>query len=1245
MGRIRKKREAKKARGEAATAAGEEFYPKVSYFSLFRYGDKRDKVALAFGIIFALGVGVGAPCIVLIFKDAINNFTSTTFKASSVQYQIRWFAGLGAIFLVGAFIQTTLMGWQAQRQLRKIRLLYFKAVLRQDVPWHDRQSAGALISKLSQNCENITMGIGTKLSEFLQYMSSFIVGIIIAFTFGWKLTLVACSMLPIIFVVFYLFGYFMKYFTVRELEAYSKASAISGEVLSAIRTVVAFGGERKELERYTKELGGAERVGIKKSLTNGAVQGAILFAIMGASALIFWYGVKLLTTNGEDYTPGDVVLVFMNVVMGSVFLGNALPNFQYFTNAQQSAREIFGTIERVPPIDKDSPGKVLDRFEGNITLKNVKFVYPTRPDITILKNFTLDLKSGQTVALVGPSGSGKSTIVHLLQRFYDPVEGEIRIEGVDIKDLDLKELRNQIGVVQQEPVLFEGTIADNIRLGKPDATQEEIEEAAKEANAHDFICALPEGYDTVLAERGGGMSGGQKQRLAIARALIRKPRLLLLDEATSALDTRSERVVREALEKASTGRTCVVIAHRLTTVRHADLILVLENGVVRESGTHEELIAREGLYAAMLSNQNQMEATREEDEDEEDHHRPEGVWQAEQESQGASEESKTLVSRISHSISVQMKKMKKNPIRRMLAINKPETKYIVGGCIACLISGAVPPCFAVLYSEVYEIFSKIQRGEDALSHTSLISGMMGVVGFVRFVAMLLQGYLFGVSGERLTRRVRSLYYDAMLHQEIGWFDQPDNQPGALTAKLATGASKLKFISGSQIGTIIEAIVTIVVSLIIAFVYSWQLTLVHLAFFPIIIVTGMFQTRAIGGAGVSANEVKNMPIAQEVFSNPRTIFTLTLEDYFYMKYKAASGRDHKKELKDVLLFALVYALSISIIMFSFSAVFSLGAKLVEDGTIKMLALFRCFSVLNMGGHSLGMTASFTPQAKEAAKAAKVILETMDRKSRIPIEVGLHPREPFTGKIEFNRVYFRYPTRPDIRILRNFSHSVEACQTVALVGQSGCGKSTLLQLVQRLYDASDHGPDSGVFFDGHNLRDLDPVWIRKYIGIVSQEPNLFDLSIRDNIAYGDNNREVGMDEIIEAARQANIHEFVNTLPDGYDTIVGPGGSHLSGGQKQRVAIARALVRKPVLLLLDEATSALDNESEKVVQAALDAAMGSRTSLVVAHRLTTVENADQIVVLERGKKIEYGPPAALMEAKGAFYRLHHAEGIGAH
>ncbi|CAL8101720.1 unnamed protein product [Calicophoron daubneyi] len=913
-------RRRKAAKAAALQAAGPENkgpesledaqYPDVKYPQLFRYADKKDKAMLVIGLILSCGVGVGGPCVELIFGDSVNRFVgqySPNFKASDVQPQINWFAGIGAIFLVGAFIQTSLIGIQSKRQLRRIRILYFKAILRQDVAWHDIQSAGSLISKLSENCNHIEVGIGTKLSEFVQYISSFICGIIMAFCYGWKLTLIACAMLPVIAVVFFLFGYFMLHFTRKELQAYSKASAIAGEVLAAIKTVVAFGGEEKEVQRYSSELVHAEKVGIKKSTAIGGVAGAIGLTIFSAAALIFWYGVKLM--KDDSYDAGSVEIIFINVVMGSIFLGNALPNFQYFTNARTSARIIFGTIERVPPIDKDVPGVLLDNFQGNIVLKNIKFIYPTRPDTTIIQNFNLDLHSGETVAFVGPSGSGKSTIVHLLQRFYDPVEGKITIEGVDIKELDVKGLRAQIGVVQQEPSLFKGTVGENIRLGKPDATQEEIEEAAKEANAHDFICALPEGYDTMIAERGGGMSGGQKQRIAIARALIRKPKLLLLDEATSALDTRSERVVQEALEKASAGRTVVMVAHRLTTVRNADKIIVLEQGVVRETGTHEELIAANGLYAAMLQNQKQSSGQEDEDEDSdqgtyedlEDEKRKkkkvkekvEGVWQT-TETGSEDEKSQTLVSqtisRISQAVHRKMKRLE--PVKRMLRINRPEAGYIAGGCICCIIAGAAQPSFAVLVSEICDIFQKFYEGRNVMPRIRLISGMMVLVGFIRFVSMLLQGYFFGVSGERLTKRVRTMYYSSMLHKEMGWFDRPENQAGALTAKLATEASRLKSISGSELGVIMECVVLIVAALIIAFIYTWQCTLVFLCFLPFVVVAGMFQIRSMTSGGDAKADARMMVIAQEVISQARTVFTLNLEEYFYRKFKAEMDRELK-----------------------------------------------------------------------------------------------------------------------------------------------------------------------------------------------------------------------------------------------------------------------------------------------------------------------------------------------------------------
>lgn len=1234
--------------------------PKVSFFKLFAHADVRDKICITFGTLFAIASGTGFPLNILIFRSIINEFTGTAFVPSVVYDIVRWFAVLGACLFVVNFLQSVLFAISASRQSRRIRLSFFKAVLRQDVTWFDEQSTGALMNKLTQNIDNIEEGIGTKFGEFIMNMSGFFCGIIIAFAVGWKLTLVACSMIPVVVLVFAVFGFLMKFLTMKELSAYAHASGISGEVLSAIRTVLAFGGEKKEIRRYSENLSSAQNVGIKKSIALGGVMGGIGLALFSAAALVFWYGIQLLLTEG--YKGGSIVTVFLNVIIGSIYLGNALPSMQYFLIAMTSAVDVYSVIDRVPPVDKNRAGKVIPEFAGNIIFKNVDFAYPLRSDVVVLKKFNLELKSGQTVALVGPSGSGKSTIVHMLQRFYDPIGGEILVEGENIRDLDLKAFRSQLGCVQQEPILFEGTVEDNIRLGKLDATGEEIVEAAKMANAHDFILGLPEGYNTILTERGGGLSGGQKQRIAIARALIRKPRLLLLDEATSALDTRSERVVQDALDQASTGRTVVVVAHRLTTVRNADLIIVLDKGVVREHGTHDELVELNGIYATMLNRQKQTEKQTIEDEEnatevelkgmdtgdkepEESDVRNNAVWKI-TDNDTNSEIGPEVVPRISRGSSVLAKKirgLKHSPFMRILKMNRPELGYIIGGCIVSLISGASQTSFALIYSEMFQIFTYINDPDKMRSQVSLFSGLMVLMGVIRFLSMLGQGYFFGNSGERLTRRVRCKLFEAILNQEIGWFDRTENQPGVLTVLLATEASKLKSISGAQLGFIVEAAVMVIMSLVITFIYSWQLTLLMLAFYPLFVLSGMLQLQRMSGGESKEVDEASTRVAQEAISSDRTVFTLTLEDYFYDLYEKSLLKTKKSDLKRDALYAILFALSQAGPMFCFAAAFALGAYLVGRRDITMLAVFRVFAVQNITAQSLGRTASYGPESQRAKVASKTILRIMDRVPSIRTDGGIVPQTQFRGQVQFKRIYFSYPTRKTPLVLKNFNHTVNPGETVALVGQSGCGKSTLLQLVQRFYDPIPVDSESGIFFDGHNIRKLSPSWVRRQIGIVSQEPNLFDLSIRDNIAYGDNAREVTMDEIIEAARSANIHDFIVGLPEGYETPAGQKGSHLSGGQKQRVAIARALLRKPKLLLLDEATSALDVESERVVQDALDSAMGSRTCLVVAHRLSTVENADLIVVLENGRKIEAGTSEALINAKGAFYALHHLESEG--
>ncbi|KAL5962748.1 ATP-dependent translocase ABCB1 [Taenia solium] len=1199
---------------------------RIRFYQLFRYSDPGDRIMVAVGIIFALAVGCSFPVNLVIFSKVINLLTIPSGKVdlNEMRIMVGWFCLLGVVTFILAFIELFNFSYSARRQSRRIRLKLFKQLLRQDVPWFDRQSLGDLITKLTANVEHIETGIGERLGRFIQNAAMFISCYVCAFLNNWKIALVGLSAAPLIVLAFSIMGFTMSNFALKEQKAYSKANNVASEVFNAIKTVFAFIGQEKEKERYSSQLGAAARVSFLKNVMLGFGIGLIGGSIFASAGLTFWFGVKEHTENGVD--SGTIVSVVLAFIVGSIALGLVLPEFSYFTRATAAASGTYWIIERVPEIDKEASGIQLNDIKGSIEFRNVSFAYPMRPDVVTLKNFSMKIGAGQTIAIVGPSGSGKSTVIQLLQRFYDPIEGQVLIDGHDIRELDLKWMRRQFGVVSQEPVLFAATVKENIEIGREGASFEEIETAAKLADAHNFIIGMQEEYDTMIGEGGGGMSGGQKQRLAIARALLRNPRILLLDEATSALDTHSERAVQDALDRAGVGRTVIMVAHRLTTVRNADRILVVDRGVVKESGTHDELVAFNGIYANMLSAQEKKKETTESDSEPEEE--PEklktpkqlGVWKR--------------------------------------TSRDAETESTASSTTMTAMS---------LFQSV-NIFS-LSDDTQKLTQTVFVGSMMAVLGLIRLVTQLASNTALGWAGAKLTQRTRSLLFNAILNQEPGWFDEIANQPGVLTARLATEVSSLETVTGAQLGTIMESICLIIASLVITFMYSWQLSLVNICFLPIMVASSALQMKNLRSS-MNIREVAGSQVVQESLSAEKTVFAFGLEDYFYNKFVEKSDPGNAQRVKDCLLYGLVHGTANALSYFQSAASFYVGAVLMNSNSLDVLAVFRTFSAFNFGAQGLTRVAALTPDFKKAADKIASVFATLDRQTKLDATEGEYPSEPLSGSIVFKNVYFRYPTRKHVRVLRKFNYTVQAGNSVALVGASGCGKSTILQLVQRLYDVSPHGPGSGIFFDGHDIRTLAPNWIRQQIGIVSQEPNLFDLSIRENIAYGDNSREVSMDEIIEAAKEANVHEFVQNLPEtlegddftrtaagmlvkyinreantfqqGYETPVGARGSQLSGGQKQRIAIARALVRKPKLLLLDEATSALDNESERIVQAALDEAMarGGRTSLVVAHRLTTVENCDVIVVLQEGQECEIGPPAGLMAAKGIYYQLHNVD-----
>ncbi|WZZ47993.1 hypothetical protein YC2023_048100 [Brassica napus] len=1232
----------------------------VTFYKLFAFADSFDFLLMTLGTLGSIGNGLGFPIMTILFGDLVDAFgenqtdSNVADKVSKVALKFVW---LGIGTLAAAFLQ--LSGWMisGERQAARIRSMYLKTILRQDIAFFDVDTnTGEVVGRMSGDTVLIQDAMGEKVGKAIQLLATFVGGFVIAFIRGWLLTLVMLSSIPLLVMAGAGLAIVIARTASRGQTAYAKAAVVVEQTIGSIRTVASFTGEKQAISNYNKHLVTAYKAGVIEGGSTGLGLGTLFLVVFCSYALAVWYGGKLILDKG--YTGGQVLNIIISVLTGSMSLGQASPCLTAFAAGQAAAYKMFETIERRPDIDSYSTnGKVLDDIKGDIELKDVYFTYPARPDEQIFRGFSLFISSGTTVALVGQSGSGKSTVVSLIERFYDPQAGEVLIDGVNLKEFQLKWIRSKIGLVSQEPVLFTSSIKDNIAYGKEDATLEEIKAAAELANASKFVDKLPQGLDTMVGEHGTQLSGGQKQRIAVARAILKDPRILLLDEATSALDAESERVVQEALDRIMVNRTTVVVAHRLSTVRNADMIAVIHQGKIVEKGSHTELLKDpEGAYSQLIRLQEDKKPV----ETQAGERKMSSIESFKQSSFRKSSLGRSLSKGGSsrgnssrHSFNMfgfpsgiegndvvqdqeeddttePKTKPKKVSIRRIAALNKPEIPVLILGTISAAANGVILPIFGILIASVIKAFFKPPK--ELKEDTSFWAIIFMVLGFASVIAYPAQTFFFSIAGCKLVQRIRSMCFEKVVHMEVGWFDESEHSSGTIGARLSADAAAIRGLVGDALAQMVQNLSSILAGLIIAFLACWQLAFVVLAMLPLIALNGFLYMKFMKGFSADAKKMygEASQVANDAVGSIRTVASFCAEDKVMNMYTKKCEGPMKTGIRQGIVSGIGFGVSFFVLFASYATSFYVGAKLVDDGKTTFDSVFRVFFALTMAAVAISQSSSLSPDSSKADIAAASIFGIIDRESKIDpsVESG-RVLDTVKGDIELRHVSFRYPSRPDVQIFQDLCLSIRAGKTVALVGESGSGKSTVIALLQRFYD-----PDSGeITLDGVEIKTLRLKWLRQQTGLVSQEPILFNETIRANIAYGKGG-DASESEIVSAAELSNAHGFISGLQQGYDTMVGERGIQLSGGQKQRVAIARAIVKDPKVLLLDEATSALDAESERVVQDALDRVMVNRTTIVVAHRLSTIKNADVIAVVKNGVIVEKGKHESLINIKDGVY-----------
>ncbi len=1088
-------------------------------------------------------------------------------------------------------------------------------------PGHfDQRRTGGVILTLGDGVE----GLETFFGQYLPQIIIAAIAPILIFVF------MAVLDLPIalIFLGFAIFtlvapAVFHRWNQKSSMHRYRSYGSLGADFLDGVQglaTLKAFGQSGRHGDRLADRARALYRSTMGVLAANIAAGGVTVLGISAGAATALGVGAGRVADGDMEIRTLLIVMMFGVEVFKP--LRELTQLYHKGMIASAAAQSIFNLMAEPVEIEDTPDTPQAEPLTPEICFENVTFAY-NQGRGNALEDVSFTLGRGEKFGLVGPSGAGKSTIVWLVYRFFDPQKGRILLGGQDLRELSLDRIREHIAVVTQDTYLFHGTVADNLRFGKRDATREELEAAARAANAHEFISRLPQGYDTYVGERAIRLSGGQRQRIAIARALLKDAPILILDEALSSVDAENEAVIQQALDRLMQGRTTLIIAHRLSSIVSADRILVLEDSRLVETGAHAELINDGGVYSRLMADQQAAgfavkpsfaqapgpDGRTPPTPEEEPRPAPDGVEPYR--TLGAF----TILARLMTLITPWWKQQ---TVTFLLGIAHHGS--IIGlGVISALLVG------------------QVFRGGDLTLYLILLGVFAPLTAFFTWA----EGWLSHDLAYRLLAEMRIDMYRKM--DTIAPAYLVKRRSGDIVGVVGGDIEKIEYFFAHTISPAFVAFVVPLAVLITLALISWPLAIVLLPFLLAVAIRPFYDQKTnerLGDevltklGGIHAQMVDNIQGMREIAAfgqGPARTTDVRERGWDF----AGSQLKFKKAQESQTAFIE------SVTGLGGLAVLAMGAWLVLEGRMDRPDLPLA---------ALLALSTFSP-VSDIARTAKDLMETLAAGRRVfavhdePLPVadgpGVSARDGVghvaAPLVRFDNASFAYaPGLP--QAVSDVSFTVEPGQTVALVGRSGAGKTTCAYLLMRFWD-----PQSGeVSLGDHNLKQfkLDP--LRDSIAFVTQDTYLFNASIRDNIALG----KVGasQEEIEAAARQANAHDFIASFPEGYDTIVGERGMQLSGGQRQRISIARALLKNAPVLILDEATSHLDAVSEHQVRQALNRLMSGRSTVIIAHRLSTVRDADKLVVLDNGRKVEEGSHTELMERNGLYAQLVAAQMVSA-